>query len=43
MTVGRGYFKIWKFNNGEVVKRREDECWMMDGRVFTFGKTFTTK
>lgn len=29
VTVGRGYLKIWKFNDGEVLRKKEDDCWIM--------------
>ena len=43
ITIGRGYFKVWKFNNGTVIRKKEDDCWMMEGKVLTFGKNFSTK
>jgi WD40 repeat protein len=43
VTVGRGYLKVWRFNGGEVSRRKEEECWIMEGRVLTFGKTFSSK
>lgn len=43
ITVGRGYFKLWKFNEGEAIRRLEEDCWMIDGRVINFGKKFSTK
>lgn len=29
VTVGRGYLKVWKFNSGEVVRKREEDIWIM--------------
>ena len=43
VTIGRGYFKLWPFREGEVVRKKEEECWMMEGKMLTFGKKFTTK
>jgi len=22
ITIGRGYFKVWKFNNGNVIRKK---------------------
>lgn len=43
VTVGRGYLKVWRFAGGEVVRKREEDCWIMEGKVLTFGKTFSSK
>jgi WD40 repeat protein len=43
VTVGRGYLKVWKFSEGEAIRKKEEDCWIMEGKVLTFGKTFSSK
>jgi WD40 repeat protein len=43
VTLGRGYFKVWAFRKGEAVRRKEEDCWMLEGRVLNFGKKFAGK
>lgn len=43
VTIGRGFLKLWKFNDGEVMRKKEEDCWILEGKVLTFGKTFSSK
>jgi len=43
LTVGKGYLKVWPFLNGKAIKKMENEQLMLEGRVVSFGKKFSTQ
>lgn len=43
ITIGKGYLKIWPFQQGNAIKKMENEQMMLEGRVMSFGKKFSTQ
>ncbi len=43
LTLGNGYLKLWNFQNGDIVIRKEADTTMIEGKLLNFGKNFTTK
>ena len=43
LTIGRGYLKLWPFLNGNPIKKMQNEQAMLEGKVMSFGKKFSTQ
>ena len=43
VTVGRGYIKLWAFDQGFVIKKQDDDQDIIEGRALSFGKKFSTQ
>jgi WD40 repeat protein len=43
LTIGNGYVKVWKFDNGKILRKKEGEYWMIEGKLINLGKNFTLR
>jgi hypothetical protein len=43
LTIGNGYVKLWKFDNGKILRKKEGDYWMIEGKLVSLGKNFATK
>ena len=43
ITIGRGYIKVWAFENGNVIKKEEDDQDIIEGKALSFGKKFSSQ
>ena len=43
ITVGRGYCKIWPFDNGSISRVKEEDHWTISGKTLNLGKKFALK
>lgn len=43
ITAGKQHFKIWQFENGNIIRTQINDCWMMEGKGILMGKTFMDK
>ena len=43
VTVGRGYIKLWPFDEGIVIRKEEYDQDIIEGKALSFGKKFSTQ
>lgn len=43
LAVGRGFIKIWPFKQGIVVKKEEADQYIIEGKILSFGKKFSSQ